>query len=76
VHGDKNRVTITHAAAGPGGSAVAAPQDSGPEEPGFWTTSRRIGAAIVGLAAIVTAVAAIMALHPQLLRSLDDAARR
>jgi hypothetical protein len=37
-----------------------------PEQPGFWTTPRRIGAAIVGLAAIVTAVAAILALHPKL----------
>jgi hypothetical protein len=34
------------------------------EQHGFWTTSRRIGALIVGLATIIGAIAAVWALHP------------
>jgi AbiTii len=65
VYGNKNRITLTNAMAGQGGTATAKPGGGEQEEPGFWTTSRRIGAAIVGLAAIVTAVAAILTLHPK-----------
>jgi hypothetical protein len=64
LHGSKHRVTINNAIADGGGTATATPNVAEREAPGFWTTSRRIGAAIVGLAAIVTAVAAILALHP------------
>jgi hypothetical protein len=63
VYGDKNRVTVVQASAGDAGTATASLTPSS-EEPGFWTTSRRIGAVITGLAIIVTAVAAILALHP------------
>jgi hypothetical protein len=63
LRGSKIRITITNATAAQGGTAAAASNDGGPREAGFWTTSRRIGAAIVGLAAIVTAVAAVVALH-------------
>jgi AbiTii-like protein len=64
VYGKGHRITV--ATAGEGGTATATSKSAEPEEPGFWTTSRRIGAAIVGFAAIVTAVAAILALHPKL----------
>jgi hypothetical protein len=63
VYGKGHRITI--ATAGEGGTATATSGNGELEKPGFWTTSRRIGAAIVGLAAIVTAVAAILALHPK-----------
>jgi hypothetical protein len=63
VYGDKNRVTVVQASAGESGTATASLTPHS-EESGFWTTSRRIGAVITGLAIIVTAVAAILALHP------------
>jgi len=59
VYGKGHRITV--AAAGDGGTAIATSRDGELEQRGFWTTSRRIGAAIVGLAAIVSAVAAVLA---------------
>jgi hypothetical protein len=65
VHGKRNRVTVASAHASAGSRAeVAAPKEDQPET-GFWTTSRRIGAAVVGLAGIVAAAAAVLALHPK-----------
>lgn len=64
VYGKGHRITV--ATAGEGGTAVAAPQVGEGEEPGFWTTSRRVWAALVGLATIIGAIAAVWALHPQL----------
>jgi AbiTii len=66
VHGNKNRITLSSAIADHGGTATAMPTSGEGDEPGFWTTSRRIGALVVGLAAIVTAVAAVLGLHPKL----------
>jgi hypothetical protein len=63
VHGSKNRITLSTAQAREGGTATVAPQE--PDKRGFWTTSRRIGALVVGLATIAGAVAAILALHPE-----------
>lgn len=63
VRGNKNRVIVTHARASDGGPAIAAPQMSESEESGFWTTTRRVWAAIGVLAGIVAAVAAVLALH-------------
>ncbi len=63
VYGKGHRITV--ATAGEGGTAIATSENGEPEQPGFWTTSRRIGAAIVGIAAIVTSVAAVLALHPK-----------
>jgi hypothetical protein len=54
---------VVQASAGESGTATASLTPHS-EESGFWTTSRRIGAVITGLAIIVTAVAAILALHP------------
>jgi len=65
VYGKGHRITV--ATAGDGGTAIAAPQSSESEEPGFWTTTRRIWAAVGVLAGIVAAVAAVLALHPKLL---------
>ena len=65
VHGSKHRITITNATASGGGTAVTAPQNGEPQEHGFWTTSRRIWAAVGVLATIVGAVAAVLALHPK-----------
>jgi hypothetical protein len=63
VHGRGHRITINNAAAAAGGSAIiSAGESSQSEEGGFWTTSRRIGAVIVGLATIAGTVAAILAL--------------
>jgi AbiTii len=62
VYGKGHRITV--ATAGEGGTAIAASQNGELEQPGFWTTSRRVSAALVGLATIVGAVAAVLALHP------------
>jgi AbiTii len=64
VYGKGHRITV--ATAGEGGTTIAAPQDGDLEEPGFWTTSRRIWAVLVGLATIIGAIAAVVALHPKL----------
>lgn len=61
LYGKGHRITL--ATAGEGGTAIAAFQDGASDERGFWTRSRRVGAAIVGLAGIVSAVAAVLALH-------------
>jgi hypothetical protein len=60
VYGKGHRVTV--ATASGGGTAIAKSQNGESEESGFWTTSRRNLAVIMGLAIIVTAVAAILAL--------------
>jgi hypothetical protein len=66
VQGNKNRVSLITAQARSGGSAVAGSQENSPVERSFWTASRRICAAVVGVATIAGAVAAILALHPKL----------
>jgi hypothetical protein len=66
VHGNKHRITINHAAVGDSGTAMTVPGNDQPVESGFWTTSRRVWAAFVGVATIAGAVAAILALHPRL----------
>jgi hypothetical protein len=59
VHGSKARVTVTTAqSTGAGTSSVAPTQD----DSGWWTRGRRIGAAIVGVATVVGAVAAVLVL--------------
>lgn len=58
LHGKGHRVTI--ATSGEGGTAIAQSQSGDPEDSGFWTTSRRIGAAIVGLAGIITAIVTVI----------------
>lgn len=63
VHGSKNRISVSAAQASGESTAAVAPQE--PEKRGFWTTSRRTGALIVGLATVAGAVAAILALHPK-----------
>lgn len=64
VYGDKNRITLNAPIAGEGGTAIALTEPAEAEQSGFWTTFRRIGAAIVGLATVAGAIAAIWALHP------------
>ena len=61
VYGKGHRITV--ATAGEGGTAIATSQNGELEQPGFWTTSRRVSAALVGLATMVGAVAAVP-LHP------------
>jgi hypothetical protein len=63
LRGSKHRVTINHAAAAEGGSATIEPP-SPEQDGGFWTASRKIGAAIAGAATVMGAIAAVLALHP------------
>ncbi|WP_181764074.1 hypothetical protein [Streptomyces albidus (ex Kaewkla and Franco 2022)] len=63
VHGSPNAQVnlVTSQASGHGQSSTK--QSQGPEtptEPGFWTTNRKIGAFVVGLATIVGTVVAVM----------------
>jgi AbiTii len=59
--GRRNRLTITTAQAA---EATSASADTGAaEESGFWTTGRRIGAFLVGLATIAGAAAAVIGPH-------------
>lgn len=62
VHGRRSQVTVTTSqAAGEAKSIIA--QETAPavpEKSGFWTRGRKIGAAVVGLAAIVSAVVAVI----------------
>lgn len=60
VYGKGHRITVANA--GEGGTAIATAETGEPAERGFWTVSRRIGAAIVGLATIVGTIVAILAL--------------
>ena len=54
-------VKNSQVAVGPGASIEAKQSPSGAgNEQGFWTLSRKIGAAVVGLAGIVTAVFAVL----------------
>jgi AbiTii len=59
--GRRNRLTINTAQAGD--EAVASAGVGAGEESGSWTTGRRIGAFLVGLATIAGAAAAIIGLH-------------
>lgn len=61
VYGKKSQVTVTTSqASGEATSTITSQESSLPEESGFWTRGRKIGAAIVGLAAIVTAIFTVM----------------
>jgi AbiTii len=63
--GKRNRLTINAAQAGGDGStAGASPDGRGEEEAsGFWTTWRKVGAFVVGLATVAGAAAAVVGLH-------------
>ncbi|MEU9255474.1 hypothetical protein AB0D66_26965 [Streptomyces sp. NPDC048270] len=57
VHGDRARINVTAAqSSGSASSSVGQPQDN---EGPFWTTGRRLGAGIVGLATLIGTVAAV-----------------
>jgi hypothetical protein len=60
VNGKRSRVTVMTAQASGNATSTVSPESQSPsaDEPGFWTTSRKIGAAIVGLATIAGAVIA------------------
>lgn len=59
VTGKRSRVHVTSAQA-QGGSTATASADTQPEEPGFWTGSRRIGAFIVGAVTVAAGIVAIL----------------
>lgn len=63
VYGDKNRITLNAAVTGDGGTAIASHQVGEEAQSGFWT-ARHIGAIVVGVATVIGAVAAVLALHP------------
>jgi hypothetical protein len=58
IYGDKNRITLNTAMAKDGGTAIAVPQADEADQPGFWTTTRLIWGATIGIATTVGAVAA------------------
>jgi hypothetical protein len=61
VYGKKSKVTVTTSqASGKAKSTITPHESSLPQESGFWTQGRKIGAAIVGLAAIVTAIVTVL----------------
>ncbi len=61
VYGKKSQVTVTTSqASGAATSTIEAREPSPPEESRFWTRGRKIGAAVVGLAAIVTAIVTLI----------------
>ena len=62
VSGKRHTITVNtaQATANEAAATVTAPQP--PVEPGFWTRSRRIGAFVVGVATIIGAVAAVIAI--------------
>jgi hypothetical protein len=63
VTGKRHKVMInTASASGPSSEAKIESTDALPES-GFWTRSRRIGAFVVGIATIVGAVAAVLAVR-------------
>lgn len=57
ISGERAKVNVSASqASGPGSNATTTTMPTPDPEPGFWTTSRRIGALIVGLATIAGAV--------------------
>jgi hypothetical protein len=60
VSGRRSRVTVTAAQSGPAGVSNVTPATKEDAESPFWTTARKIGAVIVGVATIVAAVVAIL----------------
>jgi AbiTii len=62
VTGKRNKVIVNTIQAAGQGATVDAEADP-KEESGWWTTSRRLGAFIVGLAGVVAAVVAVIQLH-------------
>jgi hypothetical protein len=60
INGNKARVTTTSAQAS--GGSTASVGTTQPEAKPFWTKARKIGAFVVGVATIVGAVAAVLAL--------------
>jgi hypothetical protein len=57
ISGKRAKVTVSAAQAGGSGTQASATAPPEPQsESGFWTTSRRIGAAVVGVATIAGAV--------------------
>jgi hypothetical protein len=62
VHGRKSRVTVTTSqASGDAHSTIfQESQTAAPEKSGFWTRGRKIGAALVGLATIVSAIITVL----------------
>jgi hypothetical protein len=63
VHGRRSQVTVTTSQASGSATSVVAQESQPPasEETGFWTRGRKIGAAIVGLATIISAIVAVIA---------------
>jgi len=59
VTGKRSRVHVTSAQAQGGGTATAS-ADPQPEESGFWTRSRRIGAFVVGAVTVAAGIVAIL----------------
>lgn len=59
IHGKGNRVNVAHASDG----GVAATGEGGAPESRFWTTGRRIGAAVVGVCTIAATVIAWLQLQ-------------
>jgi hypothetical protein len=62
VSGRRHTVNVNTVQATGSGSSASLKVPDPPAEPGFWTRSRRIGAFLVGLATIVGAVAAVIAI--------------
>lgn len=60
VSGKKSRVTVAAAQSSPGGVSSVTPAASEDVESPFWTTARKIGAVIVGIATVVAAVVTIL----------------
>jgi len=60
VSGKRSRVTVAAAQSSPGGVSIVRPAASENVEPPFWTTARKIGAVLVGIATILAAVVAIL----------------
>jgi hypothetical protein len=62
VYGRKSQVRVTTSQASDGSISSISEETQSPteEKSGFWTRSRKIGAAVVGLAAIVSAVIAMI----------------
>jgi hypothetical protein len=60
VSGKKSRVTVAAAQASPGGVNSVTPAAREEVEPPFWTTARKIGAVVVGVATVLATVVAIL----------------
>ncbi len=60
VHGRRSQVTVTTSQAAGEATSTITILPPLPERSGFWTRGRKIGAGLVGLAAIVSALIAVI----------------